>query len=278
MILVTALNIDKIVIKWKWLIIFIFIFGCESTVNLNNKYSLEDDYVERLIEYQSARVDRVKFLTGYGVIEGEKDEKILQGDFEFWFLPPDQISVRITKLGEVISWLGYTDGEPWSFEQVDEKMYLREGVDFFEANTHPPAIFRSLMGFEPIPSTRIGHGLIQGKRLSFTPNGLGAEWRVVYFLEPPFYLPFRVKVFQDNDLVVESVINQESYRPVTEKGRSQLNSIKAPSLLQIYNKNGERLVKLKLDFLSTIKDDQPIDAVFDLSKLIEFLRPEERVD
>ena len=108
-----------------------------------------------IAEREVDRTSRLKELVGYGVIEfkweDENGKHREQGDFDFW-KSGRSVSLRVSKLGELIVWAGCANGESWMFDFTQDRPVLRiNDKELFFADA---LLALQLIGLEPIPVKR----------------------------------------------------------------------------------------------------------------------------
>ena len=265
--------INNLIIKQSILSIAVSFLLMSCAAQKSNEISkvISETYINDFVKFHNKKTERLNFINGYGVIELKEEGDTLQGDCEFWILQPDNASLRITKLGEIISWLGYTSQMPWIFEVKEKRMHLRKGADFSEYENYPPSVFRSILGLEKIPPS---YRLTKEFGIKFSPDQNKKNWEITYILDPAFLYPVAVIVEGDRDFLVKVNMPKDSYIIVSEKNKSIFDSIKFPGYLEICDRTNKQLAVINLEYLTSNKVDQPLNAVFNLEKLTESLIPE----
>ena len=135
----------------RWFAVFIFV--CCSCAP--QKHYTADDWAEklpRLQKYQESRTYQFGKLVGHGVIEfsweDEKGHHRKQGDFDFW-KSGESISLRISKVGELLIWVGSDSDTNWMFDLTEDDTTLR--IDDEESLFADSSILLVLIGLAPIP-------------------------------------------------------------------------------------------------------------------------------
>jgi len=265
--------INNLIIKQSMLSIAVSSLLMSCATQKSNEISkvISETHINNFVKFHNKKIERLNFINGYGVIELNEKEDTLQGDCEFWILQPENASLRITKLGEIISWLGYTSQKPWIFEVKEKRMHLRKGADFSEYENYPPSVLKSILGLEKIPPR---YKLTREFGIKFIPDQNKKKWEITYMLDPSFLYPVAVIVEGDRDFLVKVNMPKDSYIIVSEKSKSIFDSIKFPGYIEICDSVNKQLAVINLEYLTTNKLDQPLNAVFNLEKLTQSLIPE----
>ena len=206
-----------------------------------------------IAEREVDRTSAFNELVGYGVIEfkweDENGKHREQGDFDFW-KSGHNVSMRVSKVGELIVWAGCFENESWMFDFTKERSVLRlNDQELFFADA---LLALQLIGLESIPVK--GDSWADGWTAKFKdglPSSLSkqtsdAKWSAV--LRAP--------------IGVELPETHELHWPQT------------PSNIDVTSTVNEVEIKLAFAGFSTIVVDEPLDRVFNQAYLTEKLNPD----
>ncbi len=238
---------------WRLLFIALMLLSCsqEKIENFHNKSTIVG-IADREIERTSAFNE----LVGYGVIEfkweDENGKHREQGDFDFW-KSAQNVSLRVSKVGELILWVGCVNGESWMFDFTQKRSVLRiNDKELFFANA---LLALQLIGLEPIP----------------VKNDVWEEGWTVAFEEG---LPSSLSKQIDNGTWSATLRDPIG---VELEETHELHWSKTPSNIDVMSTVNDVEIKLAFAGFSTIVRDEPMDRVFNQAYLIEKLNPDSMV-
>jgi len=219
---------------------------------------------------QARRTSAFRDLVARGVIEfrwtDDDGNHKQQGDLDFWKQGPS-VSIRISKLGEPLVWLGGGQDSYWFFDLLDDETTLTLGGD--------NAIFSDisttliLLGLDPLPA---GEMKISGGIVTLR-DELDRSWTATF--EPTTNRPLKIQVDRGNSkasalhrtgILVEIANKLELYWPMTG------------GLIDIEDSREETKIKIAFSSISTIVDEEPMDRVFNLDFLKRALKPSVIID
>ncbi len=206
-----------------------------------------------IAEREVDRTSRLKELVGYGVIEfkweDENGKHREQGDFDFW-KSGRSVSLRVSKLGELIVWAGCANGESWMFDFTQDRPVLRiNDKELFFADA---LLALQLIGLEPIPVKR---------------DDWEEGWTVTFVEDLPSSL-----INQKGDRTWSSRLRDPIGVEIAET--HELHWPKTPSNIDVVSTVNDVELKLAFAGLSTIVEEEPMDRVFNQAYLIEKLNPD----
>jgi len=248
----------------RWFAVFIFV--CCSCAP--QKHYTADDWAEKLPRFQilqESRTYQFDKLVGHGVIEfsweDEKGHHRKQGDFDFW-KSGESISLRISKVGELLVWVGSDLDTNWMFDLTEDDTTLR--IDDEESLFADSSILLVLIGLAPIPE---GDIVVEQDVLNTTEKN-GRVWKTHYDVKTgnPEWIQFH-----DGEQMLGS--NMRDWLRVEIINLHEMNWPATPSLIDLKSNSQDTEIKLSFAALSTIVDDEPMDRVFDLELLTKALKP-----
>ncbi len=269
------------------------LIACETTQTTNDEDAPGPAPSYRdIAEAQNRRVEYLQRTNAYGVVElrweddrGVHDEP--QVDVEMWLDLPRRTLVRIDKLGEEFFWVGSDEQRFWSFDLTDKSnrvAVIRDRDDpeawreFSVFGIEPDSLL-DLMALRPLPleppdpAPSVAYdGTVKAWRV----DGLGADGRWSMFFNPADLTPRRVEIRDDaGQPVVFSVLSH--YESVSRRGVSVLALPKSPMWIDVHDVPGRGFTKIHLADMTSDVDDDRFERLFDLSRLLEHLRPD-RID
>ena len=237
----------------RLLFISLMLLSCtqEKIENFHDKLSIVG-----IAEGEFERTSRLKELVGYGVIEfkweDENGNNREQGDFDFW-KSGHNVSLRVSKLGELIVWAGCANGESWMFDFTQERSVLRvNDKELFFADA---LLALRLIGLEPIPVRR---------------DRWEEGWTVAFVDGLPSSL-----INQKGDLTWSAKLRDPIGVEIAET--HELHWLITQSNIDVVSTVNDVELKLAFAGLSTIVDEEPMDKVFNQAYLIEKLNPDSMI-
>lgn len=235
---------------WRLLLLSLLLLSCtqEKIENFHDKPTIVG-----IAEREAERTSKFKELVGYGVIEfkweDENGKHREQGDFDFW--KSDQhVSLRVSKVGELIVWAGCANGESWMFDFTQERSVLRmNDQEFFLADA---LLALQLIGFEPIPVN-------------------GDDWAKGWSVTFAEGLPSSLSR-QDQDGTWSAMLRDPIGVELAET--HALHWPKTPSNIDVKSTVNDVEIKLAFAGISTVVEDEPMDRVFNHTYLTTKLNPD----
>ena len=248
----------------RWFATYIFVlYSCAPQGHYTS-----DDWAEklpRLQKFQETRTYQFDQLVGHGVIEfaweDEHGHHRKQGDFDFW-KSGHSISLRISKVGELLVWVGSDLNTNWMFDLTEDDTTLRiddEGSIFADSS-----IIFVLIGLAPIPE---GDIIVEQDVVKTTEKN-GRVWKANY--EVKTYKPEWIQL-QDGEQSIGS--NMRDWLRVEIKNMHEMHWPTTPSLIDLKSNSQDAEIKLSFAALSTVVENEPMDRVFDLELLTKALKP-----
>ena len=248
-------------------VLFFLFVSCAPT-----RHYTSDDWgkklprLQRLQEKRTVQFDR---LVGSGVIEfkweDEKGHHRKQGDFDFW-RSGDSISIRISKVGELIAWIGSDSKTSWMFDLTSDETILHiDDKSSLFADSHTLLM---LIGLAPIPEGEI----VVEQDVVQTTEENGRIWKVHYDVNTS--KPQWIQL-QDGDQLLGS--NLRDWLRVEIIDTHEMHWPATPSLVDLKSSSQDTEIKLSFASLSTIVEDEPMDRVFNLELLTNALKPNQTI-
>lgn len=241
----------------------LFISGCApQSSNETLQMGLTPDEVRIT---QSERTAMFGELVGRGVVEfhwtDDDGKHRNQGDLDFW-KKGNAISLRVSKLGDLIMWFGGKDQEYWLFELSGDETKLTIGGDALMFRNIDVALV--LLGLAPLPEgmLSVNKGIVS---LQDNSNRL---WEATF--DPSSHRPLEMSVIDGKnksialhrrDIRVEIDNRHEVYWPVTG------------GLIDLFDTRGDTKIKIAFSALSTIVENEPMERVCNLEYLRKALKP-----
>ncbi|MHC4946868.1 MAG: hypothetical protein ACYTG1_01205 [Planctomycetota bacterium] len=237
----------------------------------------------------NGRITRLRRFESRGTVQldwtdrdGDRHED--QGDLDLWVRLPFHVSMRVSKLGEEILWLGSDTHRYWLFDLGGDERTLTVGrhAEADAATDLPvpiaPLALVDLIGLTPIAEQGASDVEWDDARDAWVvaSPGLGGPMRL--YLDRGTLLPVRVESLgPDGRVCLAAEHYARRYRPVEVEGMSVLDWPQLPTLVDLTEPGGTDTIKLALQDPTTRVNDERMRRVFDLARLRRALRPD-RVD
>jgi len=231
---------------------------------------VQDQTVSQVRDAQRERTNAFNELVGRGVIEfrweDEDGKHKQQGDLDFW-KQGNSVSMRISKLGEPIVWLGGGADSYWFFDLTgDETSLTIGGNDTLFSDIHTSLI---LLGLEPMPA---GEMSIDGEFVTLL-DASGRTWTANF--EPTTSRPLGINVDRGNGR--SSALHRTGIR-VEIANTLDLFWPSTGGLIDLEDSHETTKIKIAFSSLSTIVDEEPMDRVFNVKFLRRALKPSVVID
>jgi len=214
---------------------------------------------------QSERIAQFDSLVGRGVIgfkwTDEKGTHKEQGDLDFW-KQGHAVSLRITKLGELIAWFGGEGKDFWFFDFMGDEPILTVGGEKGMFNDIEIALI--LLGLSPLPIGEMSTSdgvvtLIDTQHRSWVAM-FDANWN------RPLEIALtdgthHAKAVHGDSIGVEIDQLHELHWPLASRK------------IELTDNQGSTEIKIIFSSLSTIVEDEPMHKVMDLEYLQRALKP-----
>jgi hypothetical protein len=243
------------------------------------------------------RVAALERFHGDGVVEirwiEDDRDKLVQGDVDLWVRLPRHTALRVSKLGDDLLWVGSDEERYWLFDLRGDETSLRtagheRGIDTLGAGGDAggrtaglpsirPLALLDLMGLVRLPT-----GGSDGPVLQWSPehegwvisvDGAGGALRLVF--DPATLLPKRAEHLDGAGTVILHA-TLERYQPVTRAGLLPLAWPRMAAEIAVRAPQSSSETKIFLDGMSDAVSDERIQALCDVDRLIEHLRPDVR--
>jgi hypothetical protein len=246
--------------------------GCATTQRSD---ALVDDEALTTIEIEryQYRVGQLSQLWADGVVElrwhDESGKHVTQGDLEAWVVEDDHTALRVSKLGEVLLWLGSDQTTRWAFDLTKEPTTLQtHSSEESKRSWVDPRDLRCLLGIEPIP---IGNGeviLIEGETVTTSD-------RRRLTIDPATGVATVIELLDEDGAVWARATHQvRSIRQVDRPGVPLSQRPHMAFAIDIKVIGGDDLVKMSFEEISTDLTSQPLQMLFDLDRLTQALQPQ----
>lgn len=246
----------------RFIVIAIFLLTACATPKVNPSNSLSLDVIQ---EIQLKRTSNFDNLVGGGVIEftwtDDKGNHQEQGDMDFW-KQGNSISLRISKLGELIAWFGGSGTEFWFFDLMGDEATLTFGGEQGMFNDIEIALI--LLGLHSLPQgeTTMINGVVH------VVDSKNRTWSATYdeSSSRPLQLEFNDESHQ------ASALHRKGIR-VEIEDLHELHWPETGGLIDLQDNLGNSEIKLSFSFLSTIVKDEPMDRVMSVDYLQQSIKP-----
>ncbi|MBC8201296.1 MAG: hypothetical protein H8E86_04550 [Planctomycetes bacterium] len=247
-------------------LIFVFFFiavGCSQRSSAPpTNTDISPNQVRKL---QSQRTEKFEELVGRGVIEfrwsDDDGNHMEQGALDFW-KQGDAVSLRISKLGELILWFGGDQDQYWLFDLLGDETVLTvngEGAMFSDIK-----MALVMLGLAPLPEglLTVSDGVV---KLVDVDNRI---WTIFY--EPATNRPLSIEVI-DGDAVSQATHRRSI--AVEVEGLHALHWPITGGLIDVTDSRGNTEIKIGFETLSTVVSEERFDRVMSLAFLQKALRP-----
>jgi hypothetical protein len=247
------------------IIFVLFLLFCGCTQRIETKKQKLEISVEKTRAIQLQRTKHFKELVGRGVIEfrwsDNRGEHKDQGDLDFW-KQGDTVSLRISKLGELLMWFGGNNEQYWLFDLLGEETSLTiNGHRRMFSDITMALVF---LGLSPLPE---GEMTIQDGIVTLVDEH-HREWKMAF--DSISHRPLTMKVIDGEN--TSSVVHRKGIGVELENVHA-LHWPSAGGLMDLSDSRGDTEIKIVFSSLSTVVSDEPMDRVFDLTYLEESLEP-----
>jgi hypothetical protein len=244
-------------------LLFLFLSGCSQRSDSTSL--LADISPEAMRANQAERTSAFDALVGRGIVEfqwvDDNGKHKEQGDLDFW-KQGDSISLRISKLGELLIWFGGDTKGNWFFDLLGDEttLALNSGVAMFSDITTALV----LLGLAPLPQ---GETNVSGGVVTVVEDD-GKVWTATF--DKVTHRPLEMSVADGKHMSsslhrtginVEIENRHELYWPVTG------------GLVDFEDSRGLTKIKISFSSLSTNVSQEPMGRVLDLSYLQKALKP-----
>ncbi len=246
-----------------------------------------------IAEVHNQRIERLSELYARGVIEirwrDGDGRHFEQGNLDLWLQLPRHTALRVEKLGNVFLWLGSNDERFWLFDMLGDQTVLLTAphdaaIDAAGLFAVRPLALVDLAGLTVLPEP---HGnddpeVHYDESLDawlLTAPGQGGDTRL--YLHRTSLLPVRVEsIMANGDIAYRSDLQLTRYRTAARPGVPPSQYGRMPTLIDItaMQSPGEGIthgeIKIALGSPTGRVENQPMDRVFDLERLMRSMRPD----
>ena len=218
-----------------------------------------------IVLQQKTRTAQFANLVGGGAIEfswsDEKGKHREQGDLDFW-KQGDAISLRISKLGELIVWFGGRGKDIWFFDATGDETTLTIGGD--EGMFKDVDVALILLGLKDIP---VGEMHVDKFDVTLV-DAQNRVWNST--LDPSTGRPTEIELIDGNRIA------KSLHRTPIRVEIQNVHSLHWPEtggLIDLTDNQGNAEIKIAFSYISTVVEDEPMDRVMDLEYLTSALTP-----
>jgi hypothetical protein len=245
-----------------------------------------------IAEVHNLRVQRLSPMYGRGVLEvrwrDEDGRHFEQGNLDIWLDLPRHTALRVEKVGSVFLWLGSNDDRFWLFDMLgDETVLLTAHHDSVLRGTGlltvRPLVLLDLAGLTMLPELngeyepQVTHDA-QRDAWVVTAPGQGGMMRL-YFDRASLFPIYAESLDEAGTVLYQSEMRRDQYQSVPRPGappsafghmarRTVITATEPGNGIQ----SGE--LRITIDAPTGRVDNQPMDRVFDLDRLMRSMRPD----
>ena len=241
------------------------ILACSSCAPKGPAPFVHQQTVDEVAAPEMKRTQHFQKLVGRGAIEftwsDENGNHKEQGELDFW-KQGNSVSLRVTKLGELLAWFGGEGKDFWFFDLMEDEPTLRIGGKQGMFNDIDVALV--LLGLVPVPecNATVKDGVFRSI------DKTSRTWSATYSIEDnrPLHISMRSGKHKAEATHIEGIRVEidnlhELHWPITGGN------------IDIRDNQGNTEIKIVFSSLSTIVEDEPMERVFDLEFLKNALKP-----
>ena len=244
-------------------LIFLIFSGCSQQVKRKPHVAISPLAVREL---QIKRTANFQELVGRGIIEfrwtDEDGKHREQGDVDFW-KQGEALSLRISKLGELIMWFGGDANQTWLFDLLrDETTLSINGESNLFSDIKMALV---LLGLSPLPA---GELTVAKDGVVTLLDAEGKKWTLLF--DQNMNRPIEITVVDSDE--TSRAIHRRGIRVELEN----LNELHWPvtgGLIDLTSTRGNTEIKIAFETLSTVVSAERFDRVMSLSFLEKALKP-----
>lgn len=217
-------------------------------------------------ELQIKRTANFQELVGRGVIEfrwtDEDGKHREQGDLDFW-KQGEALSLRISKLGELIMWFGGDANQIWLFDLLrDETTLSINGESNLFSDIKMALV---LLGLSPLPA---GELTVAKNGVVTLLDAEGKKWTILF--EQDMNRPIEITVVDGDE--TSRAFHRRGIR-VELENLHELHWPVTGGLIDLTSTRGNTEIKIAFETLSTVVAEERLDRVMSLSFLEKALKP-----
>lgn len=247
-------------------VIFLFFLACTSCAPRVSAPNRHQKSVDEITIAEQKRTESFHQLVGRGAIEftwtDENGNHKEQGELDFW-KQGDSVSLRISKLGELLVWFGGEGNDIWFFDLMEDEPTLTLGGKQGMFDDIEVALI--LLGLAPVPTS---NATIEDGAYWSSKDEKGRTWKATFSDEDfrPLQISMRsgkqkAEATHIEGIRVEIDTRHELHWPITGGN------------IDLTDTRGNTEIKIVFSSLSTIVEDEPMDRVFDVEYLTTALKP-----
>lgn len=249
-----------------------------------------------LAETHNQRVQRLSNMYSRGVIElrwrDEDGRHFEQGNIDLWIDLPRRTALRVEKVGNVFLWLGSDQDRFWLFDMLSDDTVLHTAQHDAALDDRGmvlpirPLALLDLVGLSELPDLSEDEPAVryheQLDAWVVTAEGEGGLMRL--YLDRTSTYPVRAESLDDDgQALYASTMPLRRYSSVPRPGTASVGYGHMPTLIDIVAtdaadtdergvSDGE--IKIALNSPTGNVENQPLDRVFDLSRLLRAMPPD----
>lgn len=239
-----------------------FVVACTSKSTVDSTHRWTPSVV---VTHQTERTAKFTNLVGRGVIEfswtDEKGNHREQGEMDFW-KHDKSISLRVSKLGELIVWFGGEGEDIWFFDLTGDESTLTIGGDHGLFQDIELALV--LLGLQQLPA---GDLSVDGQQVTLT-DRKNRRWTTIF--DSTTHRPLQIEFVHGEHIA--TAIHRKPIQ-VEIENLHELYWPQTGGLIDISDNQGNAQVKIAFSSLSTIVEDEPFERVTNLEYLQRALKP-----
>lgn len=273
-------SVGSAVVVATFLLMILVIAACAVDQALPNRTPPEYSII---LDAQRERLAKLESLKSGGVIElNWKDaggrSRYEQGDITLLLGLPNQLALRIHKLGDTFMWIGSDENRFWLFDLHDSEgsvAYIGRHQDFQPGEEIPgvihPMRLVDLLGLGPLPAEATVDYDEEARAWRVDAAGRGGPIRI--FFDPDRYWPIRVDALApDGSIRYQSRLTR--YAAIEAQGMTQAAFPRMAKRIEIREINESTRTVVTLDQPTTIVRVDQIERATDLDRLIESMHPD----
>ena len=268
--------------------------GCESSDQVTQgqlAHPVQMSSAE-LVRSYNQRIASITQFYAHGVLEirweDEDGHHLEQGNIDLWVEQPESVSLRVAKLGETYLWAGQNEETAWVFDLTgpDTTLVIHDRGDR-TIETAPSMSLLALLGLvtlsdqvDETPESVMTSQTAEGLWEMSVSDGRGTQQ---WLIEPRSYEPRGMRVLDVGGQELARVeFDPSAFTPLLMPGTSVLAAPQIPGRVHLYltapnltEKSSFEPARIALRLVNPEADvqEQPMDRVFDLERLVKSLRP-----
>ena len=268
--------------------------GCQSSdqVTLGQLDHPAEISSAELVRAYNQRIASITKFYAHGVLgirwEDEDGHHLEQGNIDLWVERPENVSLRVAKLGETYLWAGQNQQTAWVFDMTgpDTTLVIYDRGDS-NTKTAPSMSLLALLGLvtlgdqvDETPESVMTQQTAEGLWEMSISDGRGIQQ---WLIEPRSYEPRSMRVLDVGGQELARVeFDPSAFTPLLMPGISVLATPQIPGRVHLYltapnltENSAFEPARIALRIVNPDADvqEEPMDRVFDLERLTQSLRP-----